>query len=343
MEETGETAVVLGARGRFGRAAVAGFLAQGWRVKAVARRWSGPCVAGAEPILADAADPAALSAACAGAAVIVNALNPPYPAWSRELPRLTASVLAAARDSGATVMIPGNVYNFGPASKGEPMPTVLHEDLPQTPLTRKGRLRVEMERAYAEAADRGEARSVVLRAGDFIERAKSGNWFDTQMTPKLGRGRFTYPGRRDVAHAWAYLPDLGRAMAALATRRRTLPAFAAFGYRGYTLSGAALAGHLEEIIGRRLRISHTPWGAIRALSPISPLFREVLEMRYLWDQAHEIDGAAFAAALPEFKETPIRAALTDAVADHLPRDVSSKGVTGKGVSGRRNPRNSAPA
>ena len=107
--------------------------------------------------------------------MIVNALNPPYARWRHDLPRLTANAIAAAKASGATVMIPGNVYHYGAL-----LPARLAEDTPAAPTTRKGRLRVEMERAYADAGTEG-VRTIILRAGDFIERRRTGNWFDSYI------------------------------------------------------------------------------------------------------------------------------------------------------------------
>ena len=108
--ETQKTVIVLGAKGRFGRAAVDAFLAAGWHVRAFGRSWP---AAGSrenlERIEGDAFDAAAVANAATGWQVMVNALNPPYPQWTRDLPRFTANVIAAAKASGATVMIPGNV------------------------------------------------------------------------------------------------------------------------------------------------------------------------------------------------------------------------------------------
>ena len=319
---TGEV-IILGAKGRFGRAAASAFAQAGWRVRALARRWDKPPIAGAEPVAADAMDASALTAACAGSDVIVNAVNPPYPDWPRVIPALTRNVLAAAQGSGATVMIPGNVYNFGPLKPGAPMPAVLSEDAPQNPKTRKGALRVEMERRYAEAAAQDGVRTLVLRAGDFIEGAKTGNWFDSHMTRDLRKGRFVYPGRTDVAHAWAYLPDLGRAMAALAAKRQAFPAFHSIGFPGYTLTGAEMTAILRRLTGRPLTVRDMPWTMMRLSALVSPLIREVLEMRYLWNEAHEIDGARFTAALPGFQATPVEQALAEAI-DAAPRAAPKK-------------------
>jgi len=101
-----QTALVLGARGRFGRAATDAFLTAGWKVRAFVRPGSAADIrAGVTVIEGDGFDADCVAAAAEGADVIIHGLNPPYPAWSRDLPRSTASVLAAAKASGATVMI----------------------------------------------------------------------------------------------------------------------------------------------------------------------------------------------------------------------------------------------
>lgn len=290
--------LILGANGRFGRAASDAFVAAGWRVVEVAR--NGTARADRSRLVFDAGDASVLSAAASGMDVIVNALNPPYPLWQDEVPRMTASVIAAARANGCTVMIPGNVYNY--ASR---MPEMIRADTPQEPDTRKGRIRVEMEAAYHMAG----IRTIVLRAGDFIEGRDSGNWFETHMTNRLHKGVFTYPGNPDIPHAWAWLPDMARATVALCEMRATLPDVADIPYPGITLTGREMRDHLEAIHGGTLRLKRAPWTLLRAIALGSPLMREVLEMRYLWDTPHQIAPEAFRAVLPDVPITPAREVL----------------------------------
>ena len=105
--------VVLGAGGRFGRAAVLAFAEAGWDVRAATRSGRNDFDAGVDAVAVDGTDAASVRRAAEGCDVIVNALNPPYPEWAEVVPRFTAAVLAAAKATGATVLIPGNVYNFG--------------------------------------------------------------------------------------------------------------------------------------------------------------------------------------------------------------------------------------
>lgn len=304
-----ETVAILGARGRFGRHAAAAFGEAGWRVRGVVRR---DAAEGAdETVLAEGGDAEAVTRACDGAAVIVQALNPPYPDWARELPRFTDACLAAAKATGATVVLPGNVYVYGSA-----MPEALTEATPRAPDTRKGRLRVELERAYEAAAGEG-VRTILLRGGDFLDTRLAGNWFERFISAEVAKGRAIYPGPTDRPHAWAFLPDMARAAAALAAKRAELPAFRAVGFPGLAPTGAELAAAMGRAAGRELEVRPFPWWQLRLISPFSAMIREVLEMRYLWDVPHRIDGADFEALLPDFPATPLDEAVRAALAPRL--------------------------
>lgn len=295
-----KTVIVLGAKGRFGRAAVDAFLHAGWAVRAFGRNWDGPAQHGVTRVSGDVTDATVLRQACAGCDVIVNAINPPYEHWARQLPGITHAVIDAARGAGATVLIPGNVYNYGAG-----MPASLQETTAWAPTTRKGALRVEMEEAYRASG----VPTIVLRGGDFIEAKKSGNWFDSQIAVKAHKGRTTYPGPLNVPHAWAYLPDMARAAVLLAEGRSAFAPFEEFGFPGYALTGQELADAIAAGAGRPQKTGGVPWPVIRLLGLFNAGLREIMEMRYLWQVPHVIDGTRLQTALPGFKPTPLGDAM----------------------------------
>ena len=109
----------------------------------------------------DAMTRADVMAAAKGCQVIVHAVNPPgYRRWSELVLPMIDNTIAAARAHRATVVLPGTVYNYGP----DAFPA-LDEGSPQRPLTRKGAIRVELERRLAAAAEAGDIRVIVVRAG----------------------------------------------------------------------------------------------------------------------------------------------------------------------------------
>jgi nucleoside-diphosphate-sugar epimerase len=300
--------LVVGANGRIGRASVEAFLEAGWKVRAFVRSGSADRVRSGVTIFeGDAFDAQAVAASAEGVDVIVNALNPPYDRWASEVPRITESILHAAKASGATVILPGNVYNYG-----EGMPPVLREDTAHVPTTRKGVMREEMEEAYRKAATEG-VRTIVVRAGEYIEEKETGNWFDSQISNKVHKGVVTYPGPLDRVHSWAFLPDVARAMVELAEIRATLDDFDTFGFAGFSVTGAELIEAMENAVGRTLKVKTIPWPIIRMIGVFNPLMREIVEMRYLWDLPHAVDGSKLARALPNFLPTELHPAIGDAL------------------------------
>lgn len=282
--------LILGGSGRFGRNAAQAFEAAGWVVRHFDRKRDD------------------LDHAAAGADVIVNAWNPQYPDWEKEVPELTQSVIRAARLADATVIIPGNVYVFG-----EHTPAPWSEMTAHGATNPLGRVRIEMEAEYA----RSGVRTLILRGGDFIDTCASGNWFDMVMTKSLAKGVFTYPGAPEIPHAWAYLPDMTRALVELVEMRERLPRFADIPFPGYTLSGEDLRAALERVTGIPVRLKRMSYLPLYLARPFWRLAAPLLEMRYLWTTPHNLDGARFNDLLPDFRATTLESALASAVDTRL--------------------------
>jgi len=292
-----QTVLILGANGRFGRNAAEAFWNAGWAVRLFDR----------------ARDD--LEHAARGADVIVAAWNPLYPDWADQLPGLHSRIQAAAKASGATVIVPGNVYIFGAQTPLPWGPQSTHAA--SNPL---GRLRIEMEQSYR----RSGVRTIVLRAGDFIDTEASGNWLDKMILPKLGKGRLSYPGDLDAVHAWAYLPDLARAAVALAERRNDLAPFEDVGFAGYTLTARQMAGILSDIAGLDVSAQKMSWWPLHLTRPFWPMARCLIEMRYLWDLPHLLDGTRLNELCPGLPQTPVEEALRAAAAPWLPGGNAAK-------------------
>jgi nucleoside-diphosphate-sugar epimerase len=309
------TALILGPSGRFARHTAAALAADGWTLRRFDRTRD------------------SLDEAARGVELIVNGWNPLYPRWAAELPALTARLIAAARSSGATLLQPGNVYVFGLGA-----PERFAADTPHAATNPLGRLRAETEARLRDAG----IPVILVRAGDFLDTGPSGNWFDAIIARHIARGRIAYPGGLDVPHAWAFLPDLGRAAAALAARRHDLAQFQDVPFPGYTLTGRDLARTLARALGTPVEARRMAWWPIRLASPVWPMGRGLLEMRYLWDQPHRLDGATLRRLLPEFTDTPAEVALAQSAGslmstqtsrwDEAAATASASGAPGAGQS-----------
>ncbi len=304
------TILVMGANGRLGHAVAAAFHRHGWTVRAFVRPGRSDRLPGGMTIVeGNARDADTLAAAADGCDVLFNGLNPPYTKWRDEAMPMANAVIATLRACGAIHLFPGNVYNYGAGAGPRLTPQTPHR-----PTSVKGRIREEMETAFRHAADLGIS-TIVLRAGDFYGTDGRGSWFDLVIAKSLAKGAFTYPGPMDMPHAWAYLPDLAEAFVRLAERRHQCAAFEDVTFAGHTMTGRELHAAAERAMGRKLSVRGLPWWLITALSPIVRSWAEIAEMRYLWTEAHSLHGSALTALLGSVPDTPVDAAVAQAIHD----------------------------
>lgn len=316
MQGKTKTALVLGASGGIGSEVARQLRDAGWRVVALKR---GLPTAEAERDgltwrRGDALDAAAVRAAARGCSVIVHAVNPPgYRDWDRVvLPMLDHSIAAACAER-ATLLLPGTVYNYGP----DAFP-LLAEDAPQRPVTRKGRIRAEMEARMRRASEAG-LQAIIVRAGDFFGPQARNSWFSQGMV-RIGRPvtSIANPPAAGVGHQWSYLPDVARAMVGLIERRQTLPAFGNFHMTGHwDATGREMAEAIQRVVarvsGRAPRIAAFPWWLLTLASPFVTTFREMQEMRYLWQRPVRLTGTRIADALGREPHTPLDEAVEAAL------------------------------
>jgi nucleoside-diphosphate-sugar epimerase len=301
--------LILGAGGRLGYAAARAFRDAGWTVTSLLRPGrAAQALGGTHVREIDALDHAAVAQAARGAEVVLHALNPVYTEWSRLTLPLAYAAIAAAESAGATLVVPGNLYNYG---RG--FPPTIDETTPMRPSARKGRLRVAMEERLQEAAERG-MRTIILRAGDFFGGGR-GSWLDLVIAKEIGRGRLVYPGPLDLVHEWAYLPDVAAAMLRLVEIRNSLPAFATFGFPGDAVTGREFTTAIARATRSKLHVKGMTWWLIHALRPLVPLCRELSEISYLWSEPHRIDGTKLASAIGTVPRTPLDVAIARALDD----------------------------
>lgn len=305
------TALVLGATGGIGGEVARLLVARGWKVRGLKRNPDQLSpeeqASGVDWRRGDAMSASDVAKASQGVAVIVHAVNPPgYRKWSELVLPMLDNTIAAAQANGARIVLPGTVYNFGP----DALPNV-QETSPQHPVTSKGQIRVEMERRLFAAASAG-ASVLVVRAGDFFGPHAGNNWF-SQGLIKPGKPvtTITNPGRPGIGHQWAYLPDVAETMVRLLEQSDALEAFAVFHMEGHwDPDGMQMINAIRSAAGNPdIKVRSMPWWLLRLLSPFVRLFRELTEMRYLWNMPVRMDNARLCAMLGSEPRTPLDIAV----------------------------------
>ncbi|MGV3679026.1 MAG: NAD-dependent epimerase/dehydratase family protein [Acidovorax sp.] len=320
MANAASTVLILGARGRLGLAAAQAFAQAGWQVLAQVRPGAtGPAVPGVQWLAIAAQDTPALAAHAQGAQVVVHAMNPAstHKAWCTQAPGLMDAAIEATRALGATLMLPGSVYNYGSA-----MPPLLREDTPQTALDFKGRMRIQLEQRLQAATRDGTLRAIVLRAGDFFGSGL-GSWLDLAIAKDLAKGRITWPGPLDIQRPWAYLPDLARTLVLVAQARHRLAAFDTLHFAGQQVTAQRWVQVLSAVAAEQgwaphsgaVRVGQLPWPLLRLAGLVLPTYAALADVRYLWSTPHRLDNTRLVALIGAEPHTPFEPAVRRALHD----------------------------
>jgi len=318
-------ALVLGATGGVGGAIAAALLRHGWKVRAMARNMAAAEVAAQmriEWIEGDAMRRDDVLRAGKDASVIVHAVNPPgYQNWDKLTLPMIDNTIAAARMAGARVVLPGTIYNYDPAAAA-----VIDSDTPQQPKSRKGKIRVEMERRLEQAAP--EVPSLIVRAGDFFGPGVRSSWFAQAMvSPGRPVRRIINPAR-GAGHSWAYLPDLAETFARLLDAPERLKPFERLQFEGlYDDNGHRLVEAIRRARGKHAPVHRFPWWLMKLASPFAAFPREAAEIAPYWRHPVRFDNRR----LVELIGPEPRTALDDAMRASL-ADMGS--LSGKEASGR---------
>jgi nucleoside-diphosphate-sugar epimerase len=313
-----EPILVLGATGGFGRAMVRELARRKLPVRALGQSAGRLEQAlgrsdGVEPVGGDALQEAQVLAAAEGCKVIVHAVNLPYARWMPDMQTITANVVRAARSQRATILFPGNVYGFG-RQTGRP----LDERTKMRPETRKGSFRIQLEELLKSATNEGEARVIIVRPGDFFGPTVRNGLVDRIFGHAAAGKPIQALGRLDVPHEWAYVPDVARLGVELLAIRERLAPFEVVHFAGHVARAQReFFRRVARAAGRPdLPVRTLPWWLLRVLGVADSQLRELMELRYLFDDAVLLDDARRRELLPDFEPTPIETAIQETLASY---------------------------
>jgi nucleoside-diphosphate-sugar epimerase len=301
---TNTTHVVFGA-GALGREVARQLVETGATIR-LANRTGSVDVPGAETVAADLIDPASAISAARGADIIYFCAAPAYTDWTRAFMALQDGAIAAARQTGAVLVVAENLYGYGVAGE-------LFETMPLTATTRKGGVRARMSHRLFEAHRGEEIRAVSGRASDFFGPGVKQSALGDRFWPELLGGRtINWFGNPEALHSFTYLPDYACALIALGARTEAwgrawhVPSLPPMSIGAFTSKAAMIAGVAD------LKIRRTPRALLRVMSFINPAVGELIEMEYSFNRdfviRHDDWNAAF-----DLSATHIEAAISETI------------------------------
>jgi nucleoside-diphosphate-sugar epimerase len=284
--------VIVGA-GTVGQATALVLAEKGHQVRLVSRRGHGPDHPGIENLAVDATDTDALTHASEGATALYNCASPrSYAQWESEWPPMAAGILAAADRSGAVLVTLSNLYGYGPVD------VPMTEDMAAASTGKKGRIRAGMWTDAYAAHQAGRIRATEARASDyfgpgFTDTATMG----TRTLPLVLNGRTVRViGDPDMPHTWTYVNDVARTLATLGTDER------AWGKVWHVPSGPPrsqremIAAFADAAGVATPKVTAIPNWSMRAIGLVSPVVRELGEVRYQFTAPFIMDSSAFTAS-----------------------------------------------
>ncbi|MFI8961575.1 NAD-dependent epimerase/dehydratase family protein [Streptomyces sp. NPDC053493] len=317
MKHSATARHVIFGSGAVGTAVAEALVRQGESVRVVNRSGRAELPDGVELVRGDAADPAFTTAVAAGAAVVYQALNPPYHRWPQEFPALQAGVLAAAEAAGARLVSMDNVYTYGPAG-GRPFT----EESPDAATTRKGRLRGRMARELLAAHRAGRVEVAIGRASDYFgPRGGAQSNLGDLVVPALLAGRTaTVLGDPDQPHTYTFVPDIGDALALLGRHPDAAGRVWHLPNDPHTRTTRELVELAHRATGRpgAARLRRMPTAALYALGAMNRTVRELIEMRYEFAEPFVVDSSLVTERLGAVA-TPAEEALERTVAAYRAR------------------------
>ncbi|MFT2009044.1 NAD-dependent epimerase/dehydratase family protein [Pontibacter sp. 13R65] len=301
--------LVLGATGSIGYAFTQELLAQQEQVTLLVRNIrKAHKLFGAHPTLkiveGDANNLQLLKELGAGVTHIFHGINYPYPEWQGNMHRVTGNIIEAAAVSKATILFPGNIYNYGLTKN-------ITESSPQAPCSRKGRIRAELEQMLQKAAEAGTCQVINVRLPDFWGPNVVNEGIAPIFKGALAGKAMPWLIRNDIPHQLVYTPDAAAAIYQLSKLPQEGP-YALYNFAGEVVpSIKAWQEQIATVAGSQPK--HRLYGKrlVNMLSLAMPLMKEIKEMAYLWDNTLLLHDNKLRQALPQLNLTPMPKAIAE--------------------------------
>lgn len=277
--------------GPTGRATVERLVARGAPVRVVQRKRPADLPAAATFMACDVLNADDVKRALSGVKQAVVTVGFEYTGkiWRSAWPRAMANLLAAAESANVRIVHIDNMYMYGPQD------VALHEDMPLTTYGMKPSVRADVTRMWQAAARAGRVRWAALRAPDFYgPGVRNSHMGDTGLVQVAAGKSAQLLMAPDLPHAFAYVPDIGRAAVTLLDAPDD-----AFNQVWHvpcapTLTPRQMLQIGAEAAGVKLKVMALPSFVLQLLGMVAPPMRELSEMRFTWNRPYHVDATKFA-------------------------------------------------
>jgi len=303
-------AMVVGASGGMGYALVMELISRGVEVVAFAR--------GKEKLASffgdkelvkiytgNAEDKEQLIHAAKDSEIIFHALNIPYEEWKDKLSTITGNIILAAERNNARLAVVDNIYAYGRSGGA-----FLTEDREKHPHTRKGKLRLEMDRIIKEAS----VPALICHFPDFYGPNATNTYIHYTLEQLLKKKKAGFVGPKNVVREFMYTRDGAKAMVDLASHDE------AYGHNWNIPAVAPITGNeVEQILKRQLGEEKGLYSISKSMFAVFSLFagkgmREALEMQYINSEPTILSGEKIDGFMGKRQHTSYEQGIAETIA-----------------------------
>ena len=292
--------IVFGATGAYGYAIVKKLLEKNIRVRAVVRNENKALrlfPKNVEIVTADILNEEQVAVACRDASVVYYCNNFPYRDWMKSFMGATVNILKASEQWHPILIFPGNVYGYG-EFKSNPV----IESHPLSAISKKGRLRNDIEALLLEYHRKGRINTIIPRFADFYGPNVTNDLYGAMFRNAIKGKSALWPINMDVSHNYTYIDDAAEATLLLAEDPEAFGKV--FHVSGPVTTARKFIGGIYNALGSPIRIRVLSKTFLKLMSPFDSKVRGLLELLYEYEGAYNIDDSAFRERYPSFRHTP---------------------------------------
>ncbi len=252
-----------------------------------------------ELVKGDASNPADINKALSDCARLFYCVNVPYPEWHAKAFNLFKVSVDACIEQKKKFVFPGNVYVYGKAQFNP-----VTEGHPHHALTRKGKIRAEMEQYLGRAFRSGQLEYTTVRMPDFYGPFVI-NGFTEQLFINALKGKtIKWYGNPKIETEFIFIEDGGKAMAIAGLSPKS--SGMSFNVPGYApITSKEMMVKLSKLGGKNSGISISNSSVLLAVAGLfNKMVYEVKEMMYLKKEKLVMSGEYFRTMFGTLPATP---------------------------------------
>lgn len=210
-------------------------------------------------------------------------------AWKQHWPVLMQNIVEACLQHHARLVFFDNVYAIG----GDNVKHIT-ETSPVSPTSKKGAIRVEVEKMITEAVERRNLNAIIARAPDFISEFIETSVLMNLVYNNLAKGKKAqWFCNAKVIHSFGYTPDLAKGTAILGNTSGAFNQIWNLPTDPQTLTGAQWITLFAKEMGKPDKYQVIPGWAVKAMGLFVPIMSELHEMLYQFDRDYFFDSSKF--------------------------------------------------